>query len=99
MENLIFILKPIGFVVLIALIVGILAGFVTKIFKQEHPHIVFPIYMITGVLSGIAGFVISLIVSIIYVIISTHDIFSLCIICGILIIIVNIALIIRIITR
>jgi hypothetical protein len=75
------------------------SGLFIRLFRHDHPHIVYPIYIITGVLSVIAGFVISLIVSLVGVIFKGPNIYEALIICGISSLIINIALIIRIIKK
>ena len=63
MENFQFILKSVGFSFLIALIIGALAGFTIDFFRSPHPHQIIPTFMISAIISLIAGFIISLIIS------------------------------------
>jgi len=81
-----------------SLFLGVASGLFIRLFRQDHPHIVFPIYLITGVLSGISGLAISLIASAVYSIINNPDIYTVIIICSIFILIANIILVIKIIT-
>ncbi len=64
MTKFLFVLKCLLANLAIALIVGLLAGGLAGQFSDEHPHQIFPTWLVTTVLVGLAGLVGSLLISV-----------------------------------
>jgi hypothetical protein len=63
MPKIVFILKCLLANVAIALLIGLLAGGLAGLFVTEHPHQIFPTWLVVAVLAGLFGMGASLLVS------------------------------------
>jgi len=95
MEIFFFILKSLGLSVLISIICGFIAGFFLNFFKSPHPHQIIPNWLIFGMMSAIAGIVISIVLIVIMLLSKNLDLKFQMIIFSLIISTVNIGLVIK----
>ncbi len=63
MPKIVFILKSLLANVAIALLIGLLAGGLVSLSVTEHPHQIYPAWLVVAVLAGLFGLVASLVVA------------------------------------